>query len=122
MKRLRLMPPGASPGARWTSAAAVLSVDLFLLMGDGPKTGITNAHEDGMQVEGGSDRQDGKSFVAVFSIDDGGDVPPRWTIGGPNGSPAKPRGIDLDPVHKTVIVSDKYLNAVLTYAVPEIYD
>jgi hypothetical protein len=33
-----------------------------------------------------------------------------------------PRGLTLDPKKKTVIVSDKYLNAVLTFSLPEIYD
>ncbi len=62
------------------------------------------------------------SYVAVFSIHDQGDVAPRWTIGGPDGTLQKPRGIDLDPENKTVIISDKYLNAVLTYSLPEMYE
>ncbi|MBI3941042.1 MAG: hypothetical protein HY315_09420 [Acidobacteria bacterium] len=62
-----------------------------------------------------------RSFVGVWSIDDRGDVPPRWTIGGPYGTLRKPRGVALDPKNKTVIVSDKYLNAVLTFAFPEIF-
>ena len=33
-----------------------------------------------------------------------------------------PRGVTLDPKNKTVIVSDKYLNAVMTFSLPEIYD
>ena len=33
----------------------------------------------------------------------------------------KPRGLDIDPVHNAVIVSDKGLNAVLTYEVPQIF-
>ena len=33
-----------------------------------------------------------------------------------------PRGLTLDPKKKTVIISDKYLNAVLTFSLPEIYD
>jgi hypothetical protein len=33
-----------------------------------------------------------------------------------------PRGLTLDPKKKTVIVSDKYLNAVMTFSLPEIYD
>ena len=33
----------------------------------------------------------------------------------------KPRGLDLDPVHNAVIVSDKDLNAVLTYEMPQIF-
>ena len=32
-----------------------------------------------------------------------------------------PRGLTLDPKKKTVIVGDKYLNAVLTFSLPELY-
>ena len=33
----------------------------------------------------------------------------------------KPRGLDLDPKHNAVIVSDKQLNAVLTYEMPQLF-
>jgi len=62
-----------------------------------------------------------ESFVGVWSIHDSGDVPPRWTIGGPNGVLRQARGVALDPKNKTVIVSDKYLNAAVTYYFPEIF-
>lgn len=62
-----------------------------------------------------------ESFVGVWSIHDDGDVLPRWTIGGPNGVLRQARGVVLDPKHKTVIVSDKYLNAALTFYFPEIF-
>ncbi|MBI4483608.1 MAG: hypothetical protein HY652_12055 [Acidobacteria bacterium] len=61
------------------------------------------------------------AFVGVWSIDDRGDVPPRWTIGGPYGTLKKPRGVVLDSKNKAVIVSDKFLNAVLTFHFPEIF-
>jgi DNA-binding beta-propeller fold protein YncE len=60
-------------------------------------------------------------YVGVWSIDDNGEVPPRYTVGGPNGLLQKPRGLDLDPSHNAVIVSDKALNAVLTYEMPQIF-
>lgn len=53
-------------------------------------------------------------YVGVWSIDDNGEIPPRYTVGGPKGMLQKPRGLDLDPKHHAVIVSDKGLNAVLT--------
>jgi hypothetical protein len=96
----------------------------------GPKTmmidsgGRTRVHNgwiimghDGVQDENPS----GLSFVGVWSIFDSGDVPPRWTIGGPNRMLVKPRGVDIDVKNQTVIVSDKDLNAVLTYHVPEVF-
>ncbi|HEY3161974.1 MAG TPA: hypothetical protein VGJ78_23590 [Vicinamibacterales bacterium] len=33
-----------------------------------------------------------------------------------------PRGLTLDPKKKTVIVSDKYKNSVMTFSLPELYD
>ena len=62
-----------------------------------------------------------ESFVGVWSIHDSGDVPPRWTIGGPHGALRQARGVALDPTNKSVIVSDKYLNAALTYYFPEMF-
>ena len=61
------------------------------------------------------------NYVGVWSIDDNGPVPPHWTIGGPNGQLRDSRGIAVDPKHKTVMVSDKYVNGVLTYEIPEIF-
>jgi hypothetical protein len=78
---------------------------------------IVVAH-DGVEAVG---KASGLSFVGVWSIHDSGDVPPRWTIGGPHGALSKPRGVDLDPGHQTVIVSDKDLNGALTFHVPELF-
>jgi hypothetical protein len=58
----------------------------------------------------------------VWRIDDHGKVAPRYTIGGPNGKLVDPRGVTIDRKNKTVIISDKYLNAVLTYSVPQLFD
>ena len=55
------------------------------------------------------------------SIEDNGDVPPRWRVGGPKGVLLMPRGVALDPKHKELIVSDKRLNAVLTFSFPEMF-
>jgi hypothetical protein len=63
-----------------------------------------------------------KAHVAVWSIYDNGAVPPRWTIGGPQGLIRQPRGLVLDPKNKNLIVSDKYLNGVATYHFPELFE
>ena len=63
-----------------------------------------------------------KAHVAVWSIHDNGNVPPMWTIGGPQGLIRQPRGLVLDVKNKNLIVSDKYLNGVATYHVPELFD
>lgn len=69
----------------------------------------------------GAEMANNRGFVGVWSIDDRGDVPPRWMIGGPNGILVQIRGVALDPKHKSVIISDKRLNALLTYSFPEIF-
>ncbi|MCZ6492056.1 MAG: hypothetical protein O7A06_16185 [Acidobacteria bacterium] len=69
----------------------------------------------------GRGRASQNNFVGVWSIHDNGDVPPRWTIGGPNGMLRQIRGVTLDAENKNVIISDKFLNAILTYHFPEIF-
>jgi hypothetical protein len=61
------------------------------------------------------------SFVGVWSINDNGDIPPQWVIGGPRGAFQMVRGVAVNGKHKEVIVTDKRLNAVLTFYVPEIF-
>ena len=60
-------------------------------------------------------------YVGVWSVFDDGDVPARFTIGGPNLLLKDGRGITIDAKNKDVIVSDKTLNAVLTFHVPEAF-
>jgi len=98
----------------------------------GPKTMITaifslRAHSEkglvllAMQTPVESGPRD-EVFVGVWSnLHDDGDVPPRWTIGGPYGVLKQPRGIDLDTRNKSVIITDKVLNSVLTFYFPEIF-
>jgi hypothetical protein len=62
-----------------------------------------------------------EAFVGVWSINDNGDVPAKWVIGGPHGILRMPRGIALDVKNKNMLVSDKRLNAVLTFHFPEIF-
>jgi hypothetical protein len=61
-------------------------------------------------------------YVGVWSVEDSGNVPPRFVVGGPNGTLFDPRGVVLDKKNRTVLVSDKQLNAVLTYHVPAIFE
>ncbi|OFW26240.1 MAG: hypothetical protein A3H27_06095 [Acidobacteria bacterium RIFCSPLOWO2_02_FULL_59_13] len=61
------------------------------------------------------------NFVAVWSHKDNGDVVPLWTIGGPNSVLKQTRGNTIDVKNKNVIVSDKYLNAILTFNFPEVF-
>jgi hypothetical protein len=79
----------------------------------------------GVVRPGGGDEAEGRfspqDYVGVWSVFDNGDVPARLTIGGPNLLLKDARGIALDPKNKDVIVSDKTLNAVLTFHVPEVF-
>jgi hypothetical protein len=61
-------------------------------------------------------------YVGVWSIFDDGDVPPRLTIGGPNLLLKDARGIAVDPKSKDVMVSDKTLNAIFRFHVPEAFN
>jgi hypothetical protein len=60
-------------------------------------------------------------YIGVWHIDDAGRVPPRFTIGGPSGVLRAGRGLALDPKNQAVIASDKELNAVITFNVPEVF-
>jgi hypothetical protein len=77
---------------------------------------IVVAH-DGVQT----DNPNNLSFVGIWSVNDEGNVPPRWTYGGPHEMLDKPRGVDVDAQHQAIIVTDKTLNAVLSYHAPEIF-
>ena len=69
-------------------------------------------------IRGGSRFSQG-DFAGVWSINDDGDVPPMWRVG--EGVLKDIRDVTFDPNHQTVIISDKALNAVLTFQTPEIF-
>jgi DNA-binding beta-propeller fold protein YncE len=69
----------------------------------------------------GGERHDPEDFVGVWSVFDNGEVYPRWTIGGPDGPLKDSRGVALDIRNKNVIVTDKTLNAILTFHIPEAF-
>ena len=61
------------------------------------------------------------NFVGVWDLFAKGDTPPLYRVGGPNVLLQQVRGVILDPKHKELIVTDKRINAVLTYSFPEIF-
>jgi hypothetical protein len=97
----------------------------------GPKSGIVRALQ--MQVipstgwilvtqPGESGTFDpGGTFVGIWSINDNGDVPPKWKLAGPKSTLIKPRGVAVIPRSKEILVADMSLNAVLVYSFPEIF-
>jgi hypothetical protein len=69
----------------------------------------------------GEDLAGDVSYLGVWSYEKDSSGPPLWTIGGPNGILQMPRGVTLDVKNKGIIVSDKRLNSVLTFRVPELF-
>ena len=65
----------------------------------------------------GEERTGGPRLVSVEPLPEEG-ATCGW---GPNGRLVQIRGVALDPKNKSVIVSDKRLNALLTYSFPEIF-
>jgi len=84
-------------------------------------TGMASTQNIAVYPESGLIFGVGPSYVSVWRIDDSGNAPARFTIGGPNGKLVDPRGVTVNGKNKTVIISDKYLNAVLTYSVPQLF-
>ena len=76
----------------------------------------------GRGTGGESAQASDEAFMGVWSIYDNGDVGPRWTIGGPKGMLRRPHGVVVDAKNKTVIITDKYQNGVLTYSFPEMFE
>jgi hypothetical protein len=61
------------------------------------------------------------SYIGVWDYGKYGDTPPLWKFGGPHGIIRQPRGVTLDVAHKSVIVTDKRVNAVMTWYFPEMF-
>jgi hypothetical protein len=70
---------------------------------------------------GGGELGSPKNFVGVWDLFAQGDTPPLYRVGGPNILLRQVRGVTLNPNHKELIVTDKRVNAVITYYFPEIF-
>jgi hypothetical protein len=57
--------------------------------------------------------------IGVWTVNDNGAVPPRFKIG--QGVVVETRGLTIDAKNQSVIATDKDLNAVLTWRVPEVF-
>ncbi len=60
-------------------------------------------------------------FVGMWSLDDDGDVPPKWTINGDKSTLRKPFAVALNSRNKEIYVTDMRLNGVMTFSVPEVF-
>jgi hypothetical protein len=60
-------------------------------------------------------------FIGAWSLDDDGDVEPKFAIAGEGTTMKKSFSVALDKDHQDVIVSDMRLNGVMTFHVPEMF-
>lgn len=98
---------------------------------EGPKSGIATIH--GFQVyppKGWIITGNVEGAICAWSVDDNGDVPPRWKIPVEKLTGYVASGIALDPVHKEIILSAagqrsrpprNIMNIVITFSWPEIF-
>lgn len=93
----------------------------------GPNTGISRpriaVYPEGKLVVVGMAGQQGLVeppgvFIGIWSLDDNGDVPPRWKI---DHTVKKAFAVTLNPEHQEIIVTDMRLNGVLTFQFPEMF-
>jgi len=97
----------------------------------GPKSGVANISSfqiyapKGWIIAGGQG-----GFIGAWSVNDSGDVPPRWKIPVNQLTGYTASGIALDPAHKEMILSAAgqrvrpptgIANTVLTFSWPEIF-
>jgi hypothetical protein len=60
-------------------------------------------------------------YIGIWSINDRGNVPPRFKIGGDKTTLLRPRGAVLVPRSREVVVTDMRQNALFTFFIPEIF-
>ena len=89
----------------------------------GPKTGGFGGGQITVYAEKGLILTNSMDGWAVWSINDDGDVAPRWRIpvkqitgGGQNS------GIAVIPKHKEIMIASALQNRVLTFYFPELFD
>ncbi len=87
---------------------------LRVITGDGASFRQPAAALNGLIFAGMSD-----GAVGVWHVNDSGAVPARFKIG--EGVLLEMRGLAIDAEHESVIITDKQLNAVMTWHVPEVF-
>lgn len=87
---------------------------LRVITGDGAGSGRLAAAYNGLIFAGAR-----REAVGVWSVNDSGAAPARFKIG--QGVLREMRGLAVDSKNKSVIITDKELNAVMTWYVPEVF-
>jgi hypothetical protein len=88
---------------------------LRVITGDGAGRGRLAAIYNGLIFAGA-----GGQSVGVWTVNDSGNAPARFRIGA--GVLLEMRALAVDPKNKSVIITDKELNAVMTWHVPEVFE
>jgi hypothetical protein len=87
---------------------------LRVITGDGAGSGRLAAAYNGLIFAGARG-----GFVGVWSVNDNGPAPARFKIG--QGVLKEMRALAVDAKNQSVIITDKELNAVMTWRVPEVF-
>ena len=87
---------------------------LRVITGDGAGFRQPAAAQNGLIFVGMND-----GAVGVWHVNDSGAAPPRFRIG--QGVLIEMRGLAIDAEHESVVITDKQLNAVMTWHVPEVF-
>jgi hypothetical protein len=116
-KPLRIITGGPQSGTTGPSAPVMVPGTRMFIASTRKFGAVGKAVEDTNNFQSADQAQ---SFLGVWSIDDSGDVAPRWTIA--HNILTEVRNLAVDPKHKTVMVADKGLNAILTFSFPEAFE
>ena len=114
-KPLRVITGGPTSGTRGPSSPVMIPGTRMFVATSRSFNAIDSVATSNFQTP-----QEAQSFIGVWSIDDNGDVPPRWTIA--HDILKEVRNLAVDPKNKTVIAADKGLNAIMTFAFPEAFE
>src|SRR5438093_662156 len=87
----------------------------------GPKTQIAGGQQMAISPKGWIVGGARGNSIAVWSVFDDGDVPPRWRIPVKQISGLNVNGIALDPAHKELMVPTGNGNTIMTFYFPEIF-
>jgi hypothetical protein len=117
VKPLRIVTGGPKSGTTGPSAPVMVPGTRMFIASTRKFGAARKTVEDTNNFQSAEEAQ---SFLGVWSIDDDGDVAPRWTIA--HNILTEVRNLAVDPKHKTVIVADKGLNAILTFSFPEAFE
>lgn len=88
----------------------------------GPKTELGGGKPHVYAPKGWIVAMAARGSIGVWSINDNGDVPPRWRIPVTKITGMNVNGVEIDPVHKELMVPTGNGNTVFTFSVPEIFD